>query len=325
VIRRRDFLQSGGLALAGLAAGVRVRRDRRPASTKTVICVLLRGGADALSVVVPHGDDAYYALRPTIAVPRPRAAGTGEGAHALDLDGDFGLHPALAPLLPLWRRGMLAPVVAVGAPVPTSSHAEAQRFLMEGVLGGGASLVPAAPGVASGLGDTPVADYPHSPLGRRLAELARLVKEGAAPRVAFADASGWDTHVHQGGVAGPLALRLDDLARAVAALAADLGDRMDDVVVMALSEFGRSARENASGGTEHGQAGAVLVIGGAVRGGRVYGRWPGLAPDRLAPGSALATTTDVRAVVSEITALHLGVALPGSGPVNAASWVGLLG
>jgi uncharacterized protein (DUF1501 family) len=315
-MRRRDFLQSGGLALAGLAAGVRTR-SAPSGSRKTVICVLLRGGADALNVVVPHGDDAYYAHRPTIAVPRP---GAGAGG-ALDLDGQFGLHPALAPLLPLWQRGILAPVVAVGAPAPTASHGEAQRFLAEEVFGGRLSLAPTVPVAGAGEGGAPGAAYPHSPLGRRLAELARLVRAGEAPPIVFAESGGWDTHLDQGAATGALAGRLDDLARGVAALASDLGPRMEDVVVAALSEFGRSAAENGSGGTEHGQAGAALVVGGAVRGGRVYGRWPGLAAGQLVAGG-LATTTDVRALVTEITARHLGAAVGGAPPASPA---GLLG
>ena len=124
--------------------------------------------------------------------------------------------------------------------------------------------------------------------------------------MAFADVGGWDTHVNQGGATGQLALRLDDFARSIAALVADLGDRMAEVTILTMSEFGRTARQNGSAGTDHGHAGALFVIGGGVKGGKVHGTWPGLEPEQLNEGRDLALTTDFRSVFSEVAAKHLG-------------------
>jgi uncharacterized protein (DUF1501 family) len=112
--------------------------------------------------------------------------------------------------------------------------------------------------------------------------------------------------VNQGGATGQLAQRLDDLARSIAALVSDLGDRMSDVVILTMSEFGRTARQNGNGGTDHGHAGALFVIGGDVKGKKVHGRWPGLEPEQLYEGRDLALTTDFRSVFSEVAAKHLG-------------------
>jgi uncharacterized protein (DUF1501 family) len=152
------------------------------------------------------------------------------------------------------------------------------------------------------------AQYPRSPFGQRLLQIAQLIKADVGLEIAFADVGGWDTHVNQGGATGQLANRLDDFARSVAALVTDLGDRMNDVVIMTMSEFGRTARQNGTGGTDHGHAGSMFVIGGGVRGQKVHGRWPGLAPELLNEGRDLALTTDFRAVFAEVTRSHLGAA-----------------
>lgn len=112
--------------------------------------------------------------------------------------------------------------------------------------------------------------------------------------------------MNQGAATGQLALRLTDFARSVDALVTDLGDRMADVVILSMSEFGRMVRQNGNGGTDHGHAGAMFVIGGAVRGGRVLGRWPGLAREQLFEGRDLALTTDFRTVFAEVLTGHLG-------------------
>jgi uncharacterized protein (DUF1501 family) len=172
------------------------------------------------------------------------------------------------------------------------------------------------------------AEYPRSPFGQRLREIAQLIKSGVGLEIAFADVGGWDTHVNQGGASGQLANRLTDFARSVAALATDLGDRMDDVVILTMSEFGRMVRQNGNGGTDHGHAGAMFVIGGGIRGGKVHGRWPGLARELLFEGRDLALTTDFRSVFSEIMARHLGAGqlstvFPGYEP-RQPEWLGLL-
>jgi len=153
-------------------------------------------------------------------------------------------------------------------------------------------------------------EYPRSPFGQALQQIAQLTKSDVGLEVAFADIGGWDTHVRQGAAQGQLATRLDDFARAIAALVADLGDRMEDTVVLTMSEFGRAVNENGNGGTDHGHGNAMMVVGGGVRGGRVYGKWPGLAIDRRYEGRDLAVTTDFRDVFSEIVTRHLGVADP---------------
>ncbi|MCU1384901.1 MAG: hypothetical protein JWL71_3598 [Acidobacteria bacterium] len=151
------------------------------------------------------------------------------------------------------------------------------------------------------------AAYPRSAFGQSLRQIAQLTKSNVGLEVAFADVGGWDTHVNQGAAQGQLAARLDDFSRSIAALVTDLGDRMADTVVLTMSEFGRAVTENGSRGTDHGHGNAMLVIGGGVRGGRVYGRWPGLAVDTRYDGRDLAVTTDFRDVFAEVVSKHLGL------------------
>jgi uncharacterized protein (DUF1501 family) len=153
------------------------------------------------------------------------------------------------------------------------------------------------------------AEYPRSGYGEALRQIAQLVKADVGLEVAFAEAGGWDTHVNQGSSAGQLAARLDDFSRGIAALARDLGDRMGDVVILTMSEFGRAVAENGNRGTDHGHGNAMFIIGGQnVRGGKVYGRWPGLAREQRYDGRDLAVTTDFRSVFAEVVRGHLGVA-----------------
>ncbi|HEV7703664.1 MAG TPA: DUF1501 domain-containing protein [Gemmatimonadaceae bacterium] len=396
-MQRRVFLKSGALALVTMGLSPTFLRRMvyaqglpAPQKGKVLICLFQRGAADALNIVVPHGDPSYYALRPSIAIARPGAV---DGA--IDLDGFFGLHPAMAPLKPLWDRGLLAPVHAVGSPSSTRSHFDAQDYMESGtpdvkgtpdgwlnrLLAAKGTCaecaVPASPFRAvafaqqtprimegpaptiamSSLDDFTIratgsdvqrlealyrtgsadlihgagaetfdavkmlkaanpqryeaehdAQYPKSPFGRSLRQIAQLVKADVGLEIAFADVGGWDTHVNQGGATGQLANRLGDFAQSIAALVTDLGDRMDDVVIMTMSEFGRMAKQNGNGGTDHGHAGALFVIGGHVQGHTVHGKWPGLAPEQLNEGRDLALTTDFRTVFSEVVRRHLGAA-----------------
>jgi uncharacterized protein (DUF1501 family) len=148
--------------------------------------------------------------------------------------------------------------------------------------------------------------YPATPLGRSLMQIAQLIKAGVGLEIAFAEAGGWDTHVNEGGARGQLANLLRDFGGAIAAFATDLRQRMDDVVLLTMSEFGRTARENGSRGTDHGHANAMLVLGNSVKGGKVYGDWKGLKPDQLNEGRDLALTTDFRDVFAEAASKHLG-------------------
>jgi uncharacterized protein (DUF1501 family) len=153
--------------------------------------------------------------------------------------------------------------------------------------------------------------YPNTPLGRSLKQIAQMIKAGVGLEVAFAETGGWDTHTNQGlgnnPSAGQLANLLRDFAGAIAAFGTDLGKRMDDVVLITMSEFGRTVRENGSRGTDHGHGNSMLVLGNTVRGGKVYGDWRGLKPDQLHEGRDLAVTTDFRDVFAEAAAKHIGV------------------
>ncbi len=171
------------------------------------------------------------------------------------------------------------------------------------------------------------ADYPRSPFGQALKQIAQLSKAGVGLEVAFADLGGWDTHVNQGGAQGQLATRLDDFSRLIAALLADLGDRLAETVVLTMSEFGRAVNENGNRGTDHGHGNAMMIVGGGVRGGRVYGKWPGLAREQRYDGRDLAVTTDFRDVFGEIVVRHLGLqdpkaVFPGHA-IRAANFPGL--
>ena len=396
-MERRAFVKSGALALVtmGLSPSF-LRRTAfgmellKAPKGKVLICLFQRGAADALNIVVPHGERAYYAMRPSIAIAQPSRGADGG---AIDLDGFFGLHPALAPLKPLYDRGLLAPVHAVGSPSTTRSHFDAQDYMETGTpdvkgttdgwlnrylavkgtcdecnLGKTAfravALTPQTPRILEGPSATVAmnsldefsvratgnsaerlealyrtgsadlvhgtgaemfdavkmlraanprkyqprngAAYPRSQFGSRLLQIAQLIKANVGLEIAFADIGGWDTHVNQGSSTGQLAQRLDDFSRSIAALVTDLGDRMDDVVIMTMSEFGRMARENGNRGTDHGHAGALFVIGGHVKGGKVHGKWPGLEQEQLYDGRDLALTTDFRSVFAEVVSDHLG-------------------
>ncbi|MDQ8169120.1 MAG: DUF1501 domain-containing protein [Gemmatimonadota bacterium] len=429
-VNRRVFLKGGALSLVTLGLSPSFLRRTalamelpRAVRGKTLIVLFQRGAADALNVLVPFGDTRYYAARPQLAIATPaRVGGATNAAGAIDLDGFYGLHPSLASFKPLWDRGLLAPIHAVGSPSATRSHFDAQDYMETGtpdrkgttdgwlnrylaVVGtceagacapGATAPAPfravamtaqtprilegASPVVAmnsidefsirtnggeaqrriealyrTGSSDlvhgsgsdmfealkvlraanpqqyrpTAGVEYPRSQFGQRLLQIAQLIKSGVGLEVAFADVGGWDTHVNQGGAQGQLATRLSDFSQSIAALVADLGDRMDDVVILTCSEFGRTVRQNGTGGTDHGHAGAMFVIGGSLRSTQtVHGRWPGLAPEQLYEGRDLALTTDFRAVFSEIASKHLGAAqlpkiFPGYGGFER-EWLGLL-
>jgi uncharacterized protein (DUF1501 family) len=397
---RRSFMKSGAMALLGLGSVPRflVRTayaEGRAARPKILIAIFQRGAVDGLSMVVPHGDRDYYGSRGSIAVARP-AAGAADAT--VDLDGFFGLHPAMQPLKPLWDDRHLSIVHACGSPDTTRSHFDAQDYMesgtpgvkttQDGWLARGLQAVPAAPAspfraVAMGpqlpralRGDVAAvamgtvadfdvkqdmgrmgggtvnarrgfeslyeqgvkdilhgtgretfdavkmlraanpqrfapdngAQYPRGRLGESLKQIAQLIKADVGLEVAFADMGGWDTHANQGNEKGQLAQRLAEFSQSLAALYRDLGDRMADVVILTMSEFGRTVRENGNRGTDHGHATAMLVLGGPVKGGRMAGSWPGLAREQLYEQRDLAVTTDFRNLFAEVAVRHLGVA-----------------
>jgi len=162
------------------------------------------------------------------------------------------------------------------------------------------------------------AQYPNSEFGNSMKQIAQLLKANLGVEAAFTDVGGWDTHQNQGSVNGQLANRLSDFSAAIAAFWRDMGDGAENVTLVTMSEFGRTARENGTGGTDHGHANAMFVLGGKVKGGKVYGRWPGLDNAQLNEGRDLALTTDYRQVLGEVVANSLGadnleVVFPGAG------------
>ena len=393
MINRRCFLKSSGLALVAgpLLPGVFVKMANAATTKgrKVLVAVFQRGAVDGLNVVVPYGEQQYYDVRPTIAIPRP---GAGEGA-AIDLDGFFGVHPSMASMVPFFKDKSCAFIQAVGSPDATRSHFDAQDFMESGTPGvkstedgflsramgakkepkasplRAVALGPSLPriltgasgavamsnvaqfgirgagdgsqasagfesmyaeAVAGALGGTAKdsfeaarilksadpqklqpengAVYPPGALANSLRQIAQLIKAGVGLEVAFADVGGWDTHAGEGGAQGQLANNLKNFSDAIAAFTRDLGSRMGDVVLVTMSEFGRTVRENGNRGTDHGHANFMLAVGGGVKGGKVYGKWPGLSSQQLYENRDLAITTDFRDIFGELLTKQLGVA-----------------
>ena len=396
---RRIFLRNSALAMVGIGSApiwleraLYARDDAATPTTfprkKILVAVFQRGAADGLNIVVPHGDPNYYAMRPTINIPRPSQSVSKEDS-VVDLDGYFGLHPMLAPLQPLWDARHLAIVQAAGSPDPTRSHFDAQDYMESGTPGLKATsdgwlnrAIPAAQGKVSPVravalgpnlprclrGDVSAvavdtvnnfqvkdanasailqslysgthdqilngtgretfeamsilqslqkkpyepatgANYPRGKFSDNMRQIAQLIKADVGVEVAFADIGGWDHHVNEVGPRasqGPLANLLKEFGQTLAAFHQDLGDRMNDVVVVTMSEFGRTARENGARGTDHGHANCMFVLGGDVAGGKILGHWPGLATEQLYEGRDLNLTTDFRAVLGEVVVNHLG-------------------
>ena len=396
MISRRLFLKSSGIASgltmfgAGMAPGwlARAADTSSTPRKKVLVAIFQRGAVDGLNMVVPFGEKSYYDLRPNLAIPAPTTK-TGKNDSALDLNGFFGLHPALAPLQTMFANNVLAVVEAVGSPDPTRSHFDAQDYMESGTpgrkatsdgwlnrslpalvgaqtpvraVGFGAELPRALRGTnpalaVNNLNDFKVRDelgaasfetmyantldkalnntgrdtfeavktvqalqkqtyvpangakYPNGRFGQTLQQIAQLIKSDVGLEVAFADVGGWDTHVNEIGgtpATGQLANLLTPFAQALAAFHQDMGDAMADIAVITMSEFGRTAKENGNRGTDHGHANVMFAFGGNIRGGKVYGDWPGMTPDRLYENRDLAVTTDFRDVLGELVAHHLG-------------------
>jgi uncharacterized protein (DUF1501 family) len=166
------------------------------------------------------------------------------------------------------------------------------------------------------------ADYPRAPLGESLKQIAQLIKSDVGMEMAFADIGGWDHHVNE-------AVQLSNLLRtygqALSAFWTDMGDRMQDIALVTMSEFGRTAHENGNRGTDHGHANCMFVMGGDVKGGKVYGKWPGLEREQLYEGRDLALTTDFRDVLGELVSRHSGnPSLEGVFPGYAPQFLGLV-
>ena len=409
-VSRRGFLRNGALALVGtsvipsfLTRSVYAQMNSAGARGKKLVVIFQRGACDGLNVVVPYAEKNYYTLRPTIAI---------QPNEVLDLNGFFGLHPAMASLKPLYDHGHLAIVPAAGSPDPTRSHFDAQDYMESGTPGVKATTdgwlnralrfapaeetpspfravalgtevprtlqgpVPAVAvanlqdfsvagrgqqgfqvssafqtmydestdAVLHGTGQetfeavrmlkaadpahyTPAAgaDYPRTAFGNSMKQIAQLLKANLGVEAAFSDIGGWDTHQNQGAANGQLANRLREFSDSISAFWRDLGDGAEQITLVTMSEFGRTARQNGTGGTDHGHANVMLVLGGAVKGGRVYGQWPGLADEQLNEGRDLLATTDFRAVLGEAVYKSLGARrldriFPGA-PVTPANFL----
>jgi uncharacterized protein (DUF1501 family) len=398
-MRRRDLIK--GAAAVPLCFGPQAWAAVSDEGRGRLIVVLLRGAVDGLNIVIPYAEEPYYRERQSIAIAAP-----GKPDGALTLDGHFGLHPALASLMPLWSERRLAFVHAAGSPDPTRSHFDAQLYIENGTPGQGTTrdgwmnrLLLALPGPrgatdAISIGPTvphilagkaPVATVALGPNGaqplpidqpeignafdrlyagdddlaksyregraaraqligalskeRQIADngappptgfpgqatrLGALLRRHSGVRVAAIGLGGWDTHINQGNHKGQLADHLRPLGEGLAALARAAGEAWPDTVVVVLSEFGRTFRENGNRGTDHGHGNVIWVLGGAVNGGRVYGDWPGLASMQLYQKRDLAITTDFRTVLAAILERHmrltdrqLEAVLPGAPPVSA--------
>ena len=388
-ITRRIFLKGGPMSVVGMAAvpGFLARAAMAADAAqphRRLVVIFQRGAADGLNIVVPHGEAEYYTMRPTIAIPQ---------GDVIDLDGFFGLHPAMSALKPLWDARELAIVHAAGSPDPTRSHFDAQDFMESGTPGlkstedgwlnralvatgdpqrdaafRAVALGTALPRMLSGqapalaVGNVndfgvaprnpqaqPLANtfesmyaasvdavlhgtaqetfdavkmlkaadpakyrpaagvvYPKGRFGDALKQTAQLVKANLGVQVAFTDIGGWDHHVNEGASEGQLGRLLKEFSGSLAAFWQDLGALAAETVVVTMSEFGRTARENGTRGTDHGHANVMFVMGGTVRGGKVYGRWPGLANEQLYEQRDLALTTDFRQIMAEAVARQLG-------------------
>ncbi|MEH2437482.1 MAG: DUF1501 domain-containing protein [Nostoc sp.] len=385
-MKRRNFLIQSGIfsatAITAISSNAIVARSTNPNSNqKRLIVIFLRGAVDGLNVVVPYSETAYYQARPQIAIPQP-----GKEGGVIDLDGRFGLHPALAPLMPEWQENSLAFVHACGSPDPTRSHFDAQQYMenatpgdkhtqdgwMNRLLGVISQKTPiqavsvgeTTPGIFSGR--MPVANIAsgrnasralpidrtqlsaafdqlyggndalsqtyrqgrmaHEAIVKDLDSEMNLANNGAPlpdgfagdaqrlaqlmvldPRIelGFMALGGWDTHVNQGNTQGQLARNLKKLGSGLATLVEGLGSVYQNTTIVVMSEFGRTVKQNDNGGTDHGHGNVMWVLGGKIRGGKVYGEWPGLSTDQLYQGRDLAITTDFRDVISAVLSDHL--------------------
>jgi uncharacterized protein (DUF1501 family) len=406
-------MKGGALALVGTSAipsflerSVLTEATTAAANHKKLVVIFQRGAADGLNIVVPYRESNYYAMRPSIAIRQNEI---------LDLDGFFGLHPAMASLKPLYDQGHLAVIHAAGSPDMTRSHFDAQDYMESGtpgvkitedgwlnralqaevlkdkpsafravalgtqvprtlqgklpalavnnladfsVAGRGPQASPisnafqamydsSADAVLHGTGQetfeavkmlkaanpskyqpaTGVV-YPNTAFGNSLKQVAQLLKANLGVEAAFSDIGGWDTHQNQGNSNGQLANRLREFSDSLAAFWNDMGDDAGNITLVTMSEFGRTARQNGTGGTDHGHANVMFVLGGPVKGGKVYGRWPGLATEQLNEGRDLTVTTDFRQVLGEAAAKTLGarnldIVFPG-GRIDSSRFLNIL-
>lgn len=399
MIERRAFMKSGALALFAsgfgglpsfIAQAANSNKIIQPyKKNKTLVCIFQRGAMDGLMTVSPYADTNLKILRPSLYMsPSEKEGGL------IDLDGKFGLHPAMAALSGYFTDKQMAIVHGVGSPNNTRSHFDAQDYMeagtpynkgtasgwlnrVVGLMGHEASpfravsLTNSLPRSLYGNNEAlaisnlqdfaiqarntpitmnsasksfeqlydqtsssllsktgkesfdalkmlnlntlknyqPAKDivYPTSALGNALKQIAVLIKMNLGLEVAFAESGGWDTHVNQGTTNGGLARNLKDFSESIAAFWKDLAAYQDDVTVMTMTEFGRTAHQNGTGGTDHGRASCLFVLGNDVQGGKVYQNLKSLAKEDLEDGRDLPVSTDFRSVFSAVANRHLNI------------------
>ncbi len=334
---------------------------------KNLILINLKGAMDGLHALVPYADSDYRKLRPTLGL-----SGPGTKGGVLNLDGHFGLHPALQPLRALYFSKELLFIPAVSTQYRRRSHFEAQNMLQ----GGGASpyqqktgwlnramiqmgmspsrlglsLGPTLPLIMQGRADVRMwsdsrlpqagedfltrvgALYDDDPVLRKAFTQAQedtasasmmsgmrlgngrlelktraavsILKENNGPRIAVIEAGGWDTHYAQERRLNKL---FAELALAILLIKTELGESWKNTAVMVVSEFGRTAAENGSKGTDHGTGGLAILAGGSVKGGEIRGKWPGLSSRALLDNRDLAPANHLESVFKSTLIEHLGL------------------
>jgi uncharacterized protein (DUF1501 family) len=373
---RRQLLQALGLAASAALVPQAWAQSAAELKSGRLIIVFLRGAYDGLSATVPYADPEYARLRPSIAIAAP----DGSAATALKLDATFALHPALAPLMPLWRSGVLSFIPSAGSPDPTRSHFEAQNHWEIGAPGksnaprgwlnalagmsAGSGTAPVAIGVGEAnpkilSGPTPVRLIPKGNLATQEGVLGNqrtrqalldlytgsdavshafrqgtdsrmnsaqelsqemMASDNGAPsaagllldaqhlgtlmrndrrlRLGFLSAGGWDSHANQGAATGALSQSLDKLGQALVQLRQAFSEPGD--VILVASEFGRTAAENGTRGTDHGHGNTLWLIGNRINGGRWHGEWSGLSSGNLHEARDLPVHHDFRSVFSQV-------------------------
>ncbi len=404
-MNRRAFLSTSGLAILSVGIGgsplflhrtALSAQQQTSGRRKVLVSIFQRGAMDGLMAVSPYTDDFIAKHRKRLALAAP-IKGTSNPDALIDLDGRFGLHPAMASFMPLFTNKQLAIVHGCGSPDTTRSHFDAQDYMeigMPGMKGSydgwlnrvgkfmpkhthpetpfrSVAFTPAMPRSLSGDGqalaitnlrdfsikpsvgmavsgntssqgfealydatserllrDTgkeglqaahllsqkmreaykPLVEYPQTPLANALKQVAQLIKYDVGLEIAFVEQGGWDTHFAQGTAKGVFGNKARELADAMVAFWQDIASYQDDVVVMTMTEFGRTVRENGSGGTDHGRGSCMFALGNHLHGGLVHGRVPILAPENLEDSRDLPVTTDFRSFFADIAGHHFSIA-----------------
>ena len=384
-MKRRKFLEQVALATGGMLIPLGrqtwvARGANQVKNPQRLVVILLRGAIDGLNIVAPHQETDYYDLRPSIAIPYP-----GEPEGLIDLDGFFGLHPALSDLVPLWRQKDLAFIYNCGSPYGTRSHFDGQDYIESGtpgikstpdgwlnrllavlptdrltqalnvgtttprILQGKMAIAHLRPGKNS-LQKLPIDRPPiHQAFARLysddselaqayrkgleardiiMAELTqemmlasgnassvngfvddarkvgKLMRSDARTQLAFMNVGGWDSHVGEKLI---LKRSLPHLGKGLATLVEELDDIYANTVILVLSEFGRTVKENGNRGTDHGHGNVMWLLGGTIRGGQIHGKWEGLGNSVLYEGRDLPVTTDFREAIASVLLNHISI------------------